>query len=70
MQATYFQQDEIKMSINLLYGKGTSEKLLKSHKIRSRFYTENTFHKLIYKSKDNVATVDKKNSGDSNQSLK
>ena len=42
-QATDIQEEEIRMSINLLYVEGTSEKLrhiLRSHKIRSTFYTE------------------------------
>ena len=44
-QATDIQEEEIRMSINLLYVEGTSEKLrhiLRSHKIRSTFYTEST----------------------------
>ena len=52
------------MSINLPYVEGTSEKLghiLRSHKIRSTFYTENTLHKLLCKPKDGVATEDKNN---------
>ena len=43
---------------------GTSEKLrriLRSHKIRSIFYTENTLCKLLCKPKDRVATEDKNN---------
>ena len=50
------------MSINLPYVEGTSEKLrriLKSHKIRSTFYTENTLRKLLCKPKNRVATEDK-----------
>ena len=53
------------MSINLPYVEGTSEKLqriLRSHKIRSTFYTENTLRKLLCKLKDRVATEDKKKS--------
>ena len=49
-QAIDIQNDEIKMSINLLYVQGTSEKLrhiLKSHKISSIFYTENFSGELI-----------------------
>ena len=64
MQATDIQEEEIKMSINLPYIEGTSEKLrhiLRSHKIRSTFYTENTLHKLLCKPKDQVATEDKNN---------
>ena len=52
------------MSINLPYIEGTSEKLqriLRSHKTRPSFYTESTLHKLLYKSKDWVATEDKNN---------
>ena len=44
-QATDIQEEEIRMSIYLPYVEGTSEKLrriLRSHKIRSTFYTENT----------------------------
>ena len=51
------------MSINLLYVEGNSEKLrhiLKSHKIWSTFYTESTLRKLLRKTKDLVATEDKK----------
>ena len=47
------------MSINLPYVEGTSEKLwliLKSHKIRSTFYTEMTLRKLLCKLKDQVTT--------------
>ena len=52
------------MSINLPYVKGTSKKLpciLKSHKIRSTFYTEKTFVKSFVNQKDSVATEDKNN---------
>ena len=61
-QAADIQEEEIKMSINLPYVEGTSEKLwhiLRSHKIRSTFYTENTLRKLLCKPKDRVATEDK-----------
>ena len=54
MQVTDIQEEEIRMSINLLYVKGTSEKLqriLRSHKIRSSFYTEKTLRKLLCKPK-------------------
>ena len=64
MQATGIQEEEIRMSINLPNVEGTSEKLwhiLRSHKIRSTFYTENTLHKLLCKPKDRVATEDKNN---------
>ena len=43
-QVTDIQEEEIRMSINLLYIEGTSEKLwhiLRSHKITT-FYTEST----------------------------
>ena len=64
MQATDIQEEEIKMSINLPYVEGTSEKLrriLRSHKIRSTFYTENALRKLLCEPKDRVATEDKNN---------
>ena len=35
--------------------------MLRSHKIRSTFYTENTLRKLLCKPKDRVATKDKNN---------
>ena len=63
-QAADIQEEEIKMSINLPYVEGTREKLpriLRSHKIRSTFYTENTLCKLLCKPKDRVATEDKNN---------
>ena len=44
-QVTDIQEEEIRMSINLPYIEGTSEKLqriLRSHKIRSTFCTEMT----------------------------
>ena len=50
------------MSINLLYVEGTSKKLqriIKSHKIRSSFYTESNLRKLLCKPKDQVAMEDK-----------
>ena len=49
-QATDIQKEEIRMSINLPYVEATSEKLrrtLRSHKIRSTFYTESTLRKLL-----------------------
>ena len=64
MQAADIQEEEIKMNINLPYVEGTSEKLrriLRLHKIRSTFYTENTLRKLLCKPKDRVATEDKNN---------
>ena len=63
-QATDIQEEEIRISINLPYVEGTSEKLrriLRSHKIRSTFYTEMTLRKLLCKPKDRVATEDKNN---------
>ena len=54
-QATDIQDEEIRISINLSYVDGTSEKLwriLRSHKIRSTFYTEMTLRKLLCKPKD------------------
>ena len=63
-QATNIQEEEIRLSINFPYVEGTSEKLrriLRSHKIRSTFYTENTLRKLLCKPKDQVATEDKNN---------
>ena len=64
MQAIDIQGEEIRMSTNLPYVEGTSEKLrhiLRSHKIRSIFYTEKTLRKLLCKPKDRVATEDKNN---------
>ena len=63
-QATDIQEEEIRISINLPYVEGTSEKLrriLRSHKIRSTFYTEMTLRKLLCKPKYRVATEDKNN---------
>ena len=63
-QATDIQEEEIKMSLNLPYVKGISEKLqciLRSHTLKSTFYTKNTLCKLLCKSKDRVATEDKNN---------
>ena len=45
MQTTDLQEEEIRMSIRLPYVEGTSGKLwriVRSHKIRSTFYTEKT----------------------------
>ena len=61
-QATDIQEEQIRISINLPYVEGTSEKLrriLRSHKIRSTFYTEMTLRKLLCKPKNRVATEDK-----------
>ena len=63
-QATDIQEEEIRMSINLPYVDITSEKLqriLRSRKIRSTFYTENSLCKLLCKPKDRVATDDENN---------
>ena len=49
------QKEEIRMSANLPHVEATSEKLwriLRSHNIRSTFYTENTLRKLLCKLKD------------------
>ena len=54
-QATDIPEEEIRISINLRYVEGNSEKLhciLRSHKIRSTFYTEITLRKLLCKPKD------------------
>ena len=64
LQAIDIQDERIRLSINLPYIEDTSEKLwhiLRSHKVRSTFYTENTLHKLFFKHKDGVATEDKNN---------
>ena len=62
-QATAIEE-EIRISVNLPYVEGTSEKLrciLTSHKIRSTFYTEMTLRKLLCKLRDPIATEDKNN---------
>ena len=49
------------MSINLSYIENICEKLrgiLRSHKIRSTLYSENTLHKLLGKPKDRVTIED------------
>ena len=54
-QATDIQEEEIRISINLRYVDGTSEKLrriLRSRKIRSTFYTDMTLRKLLCEPKD------------------
>ena len=64
MQATDIQEEEIRMSINLPHVEGASEKprfILRSHKIKSTFYTETTLRKLLCKPKDWIATEDKNN---------
>ena len=63
-QATDIQEEDTTISINLPCVEGTSEKLrriLRSHKIRSTFCTENTLRKLLCKPKDRVATEKKNN---------
>ena len=59
-----FQEEQIRMSIGFPSVEGTSEKLwciLRSHKIRSTLYTENTMCKLLSKLEDWVSTKAKKN---------
>ena len=61
MQSKGIQEDEVEMSVHLPYVEGTSKKLqhiLRSHKIRSIFYTENILCKILCKPKDRVATED------------
>ena len=56
------QEEEIRMSIHLPYLEDTNGKLrriLKSHKIRSNFYTESILRKLLCKLKDGVDTEEK-----------
>ena len=51
------------MSVNIPYVEGTSENLrriLRSHKIRSTFYSENTLRKRLCKPKNRVAAEDEK----------
>ena len=63
-QAADIQEEEIRMSINLPYIESTNEKLrciLRSHKVKLTFYTENTLRKLLCKPKDRVATEDTNN---------
>ena len=63
-QAIDIHEEEVRMSIYVPYVEGTSEKLqriLRSHKIGSTFYTENTLRKLLCKPKDWAATEDKSN---------
>ena len=63
-QAADIQEEKIKVSIDLPYLEGTSEKLrriLRSQKIGSTFYTESSLSKLFCKLEDLVATEDKNN---------
>ena len=63
-QAADIQEEKIKVSIDLPYLEGTSEKLrriLRSQKIGSTFYTESSLSKLFCKPEDLVATEDKNN---------
>ena len=60
-QVTDIQEEEIIMSRNLPYIKGTNEKLrciLRCHKVRSTFYTETALRKLLCKLKDRVDNND------------
>ena len=64
MQATDIQEEEIKMSIYLPHVEGNSKKvgrILRSHKIKSIFYTEITLRRLLCQPEDRVATKDKNN---------
>ena len=57
-----YPRERDQMSINLLCVWATSENLkqtLRSHKIKSTFYTDSTLHKVFWKLKDPVATEDK-----------
>ena len=59
------QEEEIKMTINLPYIEGISKELrriLRSHKIRSTFYTESTLRKMICKPKGRNNKNNKNNS--------
>ena len=65
------------MSKNVTYVEGNSKKLrriLRSHKIRSTFYIENTFHRLLCKPKDRATATEDKNNivffGESKRSFK
>ena len=62
-QTTDIQDEEIRMSTNLPYVEGTSEKLrriLRSYK-KGRFSTLKRLRKLLCKPKDRVATEDENN---------
>ena len=63
-QVTNIQEKEITISTDLPYFEGTSEKLrriLRFHKIRSTFYTENTLCKLFCITKNRIAAEDRIN---------
>ena len=63
-QVKDIQEEKIRISLNLRYIESTSEKLrriLRSHKIRSTFYTEMTLRELICKPNNLLATEDKNN---------
>ena len=58
------EEEEIRMSIDLPYVKGTSENLrriLRSSKLRYTSYTKSTLLKLLCKPKGRVATEDQNN---------
>ena len=62
MQVTCIQEEEIRMSINLLYVEDTIEKLrriLRCYKMRLTSYTESALRNILCKPKDPVATEDK-----------
>ena len=62
MKVIDLQKEDTRMSINLPYVEGTIEKLrriLRSHGMRSPFYTKSTLRKLLCKAKDRVTADDK-----------
>ena len=64
MQARDIEEEAIRMSINLPYIEGTSEKLWgmpRSCKVRSTFYNQSTLCKVLCKLKDQAATDYKSN---------
>ena len=66
IQAIDIQEEETRMSmsINWAYIQSADEKrwyILRSHRIGSTFYSESTFRKLPFESKDWVTTEDKSN---------
>ena len=55
MEATDIQEEELRISIHLPYVEGPREtlrRILRSHEVRSTFYTEMTLCKVLWKSKD------------------